>query len=116
MSDQLKVCQVVIRVQSIDDGEWKVEAGRWNSFVSLPLGHQGPQHRTHLFVADGKSLVFVGLDIIAVKGKVEPEFGFLRFTERIVEAVLEDGLVPPFGKTLNDITAHRAGRTPDLVG
>jgi len=50
-----------------------MDNGTQTSPKSLPLGHQDPQHRTHLAIADSEPLVFLILDVIAVESKIEPD-------------------------------------------
>lgn len=81
----------------------------------LPGGHESPEHGADLIITGSELLVILSGEISTVQSKIQPEFGLLGFTKRIVEAILEDSLVPPFGKALNDVAAHRPGRTPDLI-
>jgi hypothetical protein len=87
---------------------WKGEDGRGRSLQGFPSGHKGPEHGTDLFVTDDEHFVLIGLNITAVEGKIQPKLGFFRFAKGIVEAILKDGFIAPFGEALNDVATHGA--------
>jgi len=91
----------------MENGQWMMDGGRWTSFERLPSGHQGREHRADLFIARGELLVRVGRDVAAVKSEVKPELGFFGLTQGILEAVLEDGLVPALGKCFSPCAINK---------
>ena len=76
------------------------------SVKGLPGGHKGPEHSTDLVVANRQPSMIFSRQVAAVKGEIQPKLCFFGLAKGVIEAVLEDSLMPPFGETLNDITAY----------